>query len=722
MDSEQRTFRGGIGEFLPPSNNWGFGLKIVRLMSDSGERNDSFWKEALSIHFYCSSVRFLAGCMKIPLAAHYYINREDPLFRQNPCRKENVLSIDALFHSAFIKSEPRLRYRDYKPVSEELLKEIYENELTADLLMIYPIAYGGEKNLTSYYGSKQFSPKDARSLICQISATILDLYRCGTAHGDIKPENIMVSELDGNKIFRFTDFGSAHFENAKSNTGTKAFFDSNLYKNILLGTNSALTARVYTDFYALNRTLVSLVLGHHPNSCCVNEDIVTDRWQEIADLWEKLQNLESRTLDDFRELAAEAKASLDPNWEPYYSYCNEFEPMLPINDSLEYGRLHEQITFSDQFDPLMRIRGIRTNMELCRLFPEFYHIPLIVSHYGVIFHAPDDAQTEKPPQDFYDYMPCDLNHIHLTAEEAKRLIGYGKKLNAYFQANSNATPYLPRKEDIFRCSGTMKMMWGIRKNKLKRPIDYGAYFRFLATNRAVFKPEDWLILLPLIPELQKKLSRTTCLKLLDRFSRDSSFAWLFGIETFLKHISGENFKFESEHWLKICRYTCRFDDRIDSDTAWKMFKAVGGTNAKILLENHPVIAGLLRSSPSPETDAELYFHDFHNLRKWDKEAFLMYFPEKRRARFSGREWEKCLHLNPFLIEFMPKELIGKLSRKTWVRLLGAQPDRIKECPCIERFSSREWGSILLQQPHLKKFCPPGVVIPDNMRRRQNKKD
>ena len=722
MNINLRTNAGGVGEFYPPRSGHGFGLKVVRLLDKDGHRNRNFWNEAKSIHRYCAQVRFLAGTMKIPLAVRYYLRGDDPLWRD--CwRSERESAITEVFRASFVKidHEQLNRYRGYEPVSEELLRQIFEQDLDADLLMVYPMAYGGEKNLTSYY-HEPFSAGEARALICQISAAILNLYRCETAHGDIKPENIMVSEINGKKLFRLTDFGSAHFEDAPSDSGTNVFYDRALYKKMRDKTGSNLIARVYTDFSALERTVLALALGYLPDQfILVNEDIVTERWPEIREQWEMLQDLDRRTLDDFRKLAAEGPDAVNPEWKPFHSYCDEFDSIVRVKDTLEYGRLHEQITFSDQYDPLMRVRGIKTDREIWKLFPEFCHTPLTVSSYGVIFHAPDDSRTGKPPRNFRDYIPCDLNHIRLTAEESERLTGYGKKLNEYFLGHPYARVCLPLKEDIFRCCGALKMIWGKHIHWLDRPVDYEAYFRYLTTEQADFSVDDWLTLLPHLPELQYKLDRETCLKLLDRYSRNSRCDWLFGIETFQKHISGEEFIFSPGQWLKVCGHTSRFDDRINAETAWKMFKAAFGTDAKELLEKHPRIAELLHSPPSPETDNALRIKDFLNLRKWDRDTFLSYFPDGRRADLTQKQWEKCLHVNPSLIELVPEELLPRLSRKTWVRILGTEPGLIGKCPCADRFSAAEWGSILLQQPQLKKYCPAEIVFSDRIQKRIDKK-
>ena len=98
----------------------------------------------------------------------------------------------------------------------------------------------------------------------------------------------------------------------------------------------------------------------------------------------------------------------------------------------------------------------------------------------------------------------------------------------------------------------------------------------------------------------------------------------------------------------------------------------------------------------------------------------MYFPAARQADLTEKQWEKCLQVNPGLIEFVPEETLLRLRRKTWVRILGTEPGLIGKCPCADRFSAAEWGSILLQQPQLKKYCPAGIVFPDRMKKRLEK--
>lgn len=362
MVSRRQKTIGGVGEFIPPRSRFGFGLKVVRLLDKSGRRNVNFWNEARSIHRYCASVRFLAGILKIPLTPHYYLQEDDFYRLDRPWRqdREKTLSLRSLFYGAFIDRFELEKYRGYEPVPEELLQRIYEENLDADLLLVYPVAYGGEKNLTCYYADESFSSNDVKALISQIAGVILALFRNGTAHGDIKPENIMVSEIDGKKVFRLTDFGSTHFGDAPSNTGTNSFFDRELYRKMLRKTGSELAARVYTDFYALARTVLALALGHHPG-CLVNEELVAERWPEIAGLWEKLQAPDLLSMDDFRKLAAEEPVAVNPEWEPFCSWCDEFESLVQASKTREYGRLHEQLPFSDNFDPLMRIRGIRTD-------------------------------------------------------------------------------------------------------------------------------------------------------------------------------------------------------------------------------------------------------------------------------------------------------------------------------------------------------------------------
>lgn len=114
-----RAARGGVGEFLPPTNGWRFGLKVVRLLDEYGLRNDGFWHEALSVHSYCSSVRFVASCTKIPLAMRYYIRRSDPLFEATCEHCSKPLFLKQLFNACGIKSVPE-KFRDYEPIPEGL--------------------------------------------------------------------------------------------------------------------------------------------------------------------------------------------------------------------------------------------------------------------------------------------------------------------------------------------------------------------------------------------------------------------------------------------------------------------------------------------------------------------------------------------------------------------------------------------------------------------------
>lgn len=510
--NKTRVKQGGFGRFFPPCHEGDFGLKLLHLRNTDDTLNPGFWTEAQCVHSYCSAVRFQGGCLKIPLAPRYFINEKDPYYGSG-ADPAGEFELKELFSAAFIENGEEIlkEYENYKPVKEETLKQIYDKKdnANADLLMVYPMFNGGENNLTAYYNDSNFSSADARDLIVQILSAILDLYRSGRAHGDIKPENIMVQEIrkkrksrKSRKIFRLTDFGSTHSELMPSDSGTGAFFNRKLYQTILDRSKYVLLARVYTDFYALVRTVLALALGRHPKEeAAFNPECVTDKWPAIKPLWDELLDTENITIERVRQIVSENSLPKGCDYTPFYTYVNdEFEEMPKGGDyynGISYGRLHEQISFSNEFDPMMKISGISFDSSVYDLFPEFYHLPLMEGWRWMIFHAPDDAITGNRPLDFTNYRPMTLAETTVSPEEKELLKEYGRRLNKYFAENKNAQSFsfLPEVKHIFRVDGQLKLLWGIGL-KLNRPIDYEKYFSFLAKEEVCFSYPDWRVLLP----------------------------------------------------------------------------------------------------------------------------------------------------------------------------------------------------------------------------------
>ena len=799
--------KGGIGEFLPPGQDAKFGLKIVKLKSNDKFEPDKFWGEARSIRTYGSSIRFLAGSSKVPFSERYYINKEDPLLNKFPYPVFEEHFTGWLWFFG-LKENVKKRFQDYILVPEIFLQEIHDRKLEADLLLAYPMAKGGEQTLEDFYG-KTFTCEDVKGLIIQLLAVILEFYRCGCAHGDIKPANIMVSQISDRKIFRLVDYGSIHSASAPSNSGTRAFYDADLYRTIKRKTGDTLLARVFTDCYALSMTVLAMALGKTPDAGGLfNPRTVTSKWKDIADLWEVINpgNIENLSIEQLEKIvAANTPIQLPVNWTPFEvplkeNVFTELSRGYPV-----YGKLYKQLRlFSDEaFDPMMRISDIEYNKYIYRQVPEFYHLPLI-KDYGkntMIFHAPDDLQSRKRPTTFSCYTPRNLSNSRPTNAEVKKLMQYGKILDRYFSENCFAEPLLPGKEDIFWCDGALKMLWKKEKEYvLNTRISYEAYFYFLATGEAEFcdqdwqtllpyfpelekygtperwaavlnnakkspslhswafkltafreyviceartlspeefskileympelesfgtpevwntllneirknkpytnynwifqlaafrkyvageaknlSPEDWKMLLKKIPDLEKKFTVPICRKLLKAFAEDMKYACFFANEIFRKKIAKEKLDFSMEQWLCIRKYTCEYEFQI----------------ADIIMA----------SSDAVKT--------FFNFSLSEPAVFLRCFPEDIRAGFNGRSWGKFICINPELLKYMPERIFPFLNRKTWVRILGRYPELIEKCSCLNRFSAREWCSIILQKPELQSFIPENIDFSDQKKR------
>ena len=89
---------------------------------------------------------------------------------------------------------------------------------------------------------------------------------------------------------------------------------------------------------------------------------------------------------------------------------------------------------------------------------------------------------------------------------------------------------------------------------------------------------------------------------------------------------------------------------------------------------------------------------------------------------SVKMWEYLLSSNPELVKYLPDDKLPLLDCDTWVRLLGRFPELAGQCPCLDRFTAKNWGSLLLQQPQLANLCPAGIEIPERWKKRMRKKN
>ena len=778
MSPRDGRLRGGGGEFLAPRFGR-IGLKVLKLLRPDGSLNGLFWPEAQSVQSYCSAVRFLGGCLKIPLAARYFINRNDPLCDPFDARDHgNALTPDRLISGAFvdIPGEKRREFDDYRPVSETTLRRIFEEKIAADLLLIYPMASGGEKNLADYYGDETFSSDDVQALIVQIISAVFDLYRNGRAHGDIKPENIIVRELPGKnrrggKIFRLADFGTVHAEDRPTAAGTGTYYNEALYRSVLRKSGSRLEARLFTDCYALLRTVLALALGRAPKeSRLFDKKFVPRKWPEIKGLWKQLLDIEHLTIGRIGRIAGENRSFSPPDYDPPFTYYDGFERLFPAAPAaVEFGRLHEQILFSKEFDPLMKIRvWAQFDPDLRKRIPEFYLTPLLEGNGWKIFHAPDDAATGKRPTGFSAvYRPKSLENTVPAPCEKRRLAAYGRKLNVFFGEDPSRTAFLPEKKHILWVDGEMKVLWGLGRPAVRR-VDYEIYFDFLAAESPGFSREEffrllpvaeeirrretgprrradadclsgrdrfrkfilaheeelsaenWLLLLAVFPELEDRLTAKICRRLLKVFSGPGglSAAWLFGRKTFREKIRREKLDLDGAHWLALRRHTAAFDRRIDAGTAWEMFAGADCGEREALLAS-PRFAALIRKRVAD--DPAGCVRNFLDVRM-DEALFLQFFPRRTHGVLDSRAWEKLIGINPGLLRFIPEKMLPRLNKRAWIRILGIAPGLAGTCPQLQSFTSADWVSLLIQQPGLKTFLPPGLGFsPGEMQRLKRKR-
>ena len=66
-------------------------------------------------------------------------------------------------------------------------------------------------------------------------------------------------------------------------------------------------------------------------------------------------------------------------------------------------------------------------------------------------------------------------------------------------------------------------------------------------------------------------------------------------------------------------------------------------------------------------------------------------------------------------------MIPLLNRSTGLRLLGCFPELTGQCPCLNRFTAKNWGCRLLPQTQLADLCPAEIEIPEKGEKRIQKK-
>ena len=712
--------KGGVGSVLSNFNRsvCGFGLKIV-IRSREPSGNQMFWEAAKSIQAWTANIRFHVQFSKLPLAQQYWIKESDCRTFEKKQRLSDLIACRGRLGdiSECPEALKDIDPREYVLCPEDLLAEIYDNDrcgyvMPYHLLVTYPVQQG-ESTLASCIDRKiAFSEHDLLSCCYQILSAIDYLYERKCAHRDIKPSNILIDEnKSGEKLFRLIDFDAFHSTEYTSTAGSELFLPAPSIYEELKKQYQPLEFRVLLDCFALAQTIICM---HRKNQKPSAEFAL-----DLPPLVKELYRIQKFKPSDIKPLLAELKNDCLRN---SYNYACIFNRTYDFDKMGEcylgtLGTFHEQIRFSEKFDPI--IQNSEVNFSRLNIPGELFDILLFpVAHdlRNNYYHAPDNMYSGCRPINFHYYKPKSLSNTILSEDEQQSLIQKGRKLNEVLK-NYKSSFFIPQKTHIVFVDGDLKLFWGMGE-KVCRAINYEVYFSYLATNETSnFSLNDWLDFLPCCSELQDQLPQQISLKLLEIL--DTNTAWLFKIKQFREHIKGKNLTFSAGCWWEICQYTDEFDQYIDSTKAWEMFCMASGKQRGMLLKRSKIKEKL--SVPPENFKMDNYLKAFFALRMYDENNFSRWFSESDYEKFSITQWGSILSVNPCLLKFMPKENFQLLDRKIWVRLLGVRAELLAQCPCLNDFNSKQWCSIILQQPKLKEYVPADIIFSDKEEMRLRKK-
>lgn len=710
---------GGVGAVLETCDPR-FGIKMVsRSIDIDGAK--SFWSSCKSIHAWTANIRFVSGCVKIPLAVRYWIHRKDAI-----CVHEKCLD-DLIYHRGRLgeldkKKELNPELSNVIPshyilCSEQQLEEIYNNDLRGEiedvrLLVTYPIQIGKTSVAKYIAAGGRFSEKEIYDAFYQILCSVKIIHQKG-AHRDIKPDNILFNEVNGKKQFFLTDYDAFDSPYHTSYAATERFLPhKEICKELQKRFNHDDFSKML-DYFALAKTLLCMIDGTTvPNVM---------RKYKLPDEAKPLYEIDSFDPDKVRDIIADLEKKLDCckqtyHYTPYHMDHIDFDEMeeCPLGT---LGTFHEQIRFSENFDAM--IKNSTVNFRRLDVSDELFDVllfPIAENSRNCYYHAPDNMYTGCRPINFWHYKPKSLSNTILSEEEQKSLIQKGKKLNDVLK-QYKGNFFIPQKEHIVFIDGALKLFWGMGK-RVTHAINYETYFHFLITNETDrFSIQDWIDFLPYCDELQDRLPQQTSLQLLERLDIDT--VWLFNIKKFREQINGKTLDFSADCWLEICRYTDEFDQYIDSATAWKIFEIASGKQRGMLLERTKIREKL--SVPPENFKMDDYLKAFFALRMYDENNFSRWFSQSDYEKFSAAQWESFLSVNPCLLKFMPKEYFQSLSCKAWVRISGTFPELTAECPVLDKLNAGEWVSILVQQPDLKRLVPDSIHFSEEQEKKINKK-
>ena len=547
LDKNRRLKRGGSGSVLCGESD--FCLKLVCLLEKDQEDtcNSFFWSEARSVSSYTAVARNIPGCVKCPIPAQYWIHEEDPCFRdfkQEKLSKERPRSL-ADFGSLFditVKQwhEIGIEPEEYWYVPEKLLKEIREEDIKCDLLLTYPIQRGD----LSLKDMVSFDAQEIRLMIYQILSAILELYRCGLAHGDVKPENIMqapsVMHLDGKPVFRrdffLSDVGSVHSADFSSNSGTSAFFFIAVYnewqkitdckkwigddgftpdKNCSGGELKSLLCRTLMDGYALAVTVYVLATGKIPAAQDRLPPLkkIKDKWhdEKISNACDILKDVANLTIGKMQKIVdelqkefadREVRSCCIKTWgkEAEFKFVAKWSEQKSETVKVEYGYLADQLNFNGRINPLLRV-----NVQRFSRLPSWAKITPVIESYSngnkfvhSLYYAPDDAVSGNRAVNFDNYKPYSLEYLldngKLTDETVDELLSFGRRIDeALAQTNHISLPY---PQDIVKSDGKWVILpFFLSSFKFDEKFYVEEYFKMLCGRKNALTPKNWLAIL-----------------------------------------------------------------------------------------------------------------------------------------------------------------------------------------------------------------------------------
>ena len=116
------------------------------------------------------------------------------------------------------------------------------------------------RTLREHAARAMLSPSDALYILGQIAAGLAHAHQRGIIHGDIKPENVLITDVDRDPLFvKVVDFGLARF---LGDTGPIGGLGTPLYMAPEQIQGGAASAR--SDVYALGLLAWELLVGAHP--------------------------------------------------------------------------------------------------------------------------------------------------------------------------------------------------------------------------------------------------------------------------------------------------------------------------------------------------------------------------------------------------------------------------------------------------------------------------